>query len=395
MKTMIDADNHYYEPDDCFQRHIESAFSDRTVRIVREDGGRLGRVFVEQDRLAFFSVGPADFVGAPGAMQSFFRGETEEGGAVNLDPIDPADYPQFNKRSARLAWMDNENITSCIMIPTLGVGAEYQLRNYPDLIYPSLRAFNRWVEEDWGYGKDGKIFSTPLISLIDLPQALLELERLIVAEAKLVIVNTGPVGERSPADPYFDPFWARVQESGLLVVFHIGSTPFCEVYAKPWGESANPPSHLYSAFQSFLGLGERCIVDTIAALIFHNLFSRFPQLRILIIEHGSTWVKHLLHNLDKHYRMNDHKARWPFGKPKAKPSDVFRQHFWIVPFYEDNIVELCETIGAENILAGSDYPHPEGLATPTDFQQNLTELDSVQVEQIMYKNSAELLQVVT
>ena len=32
----------------------------------------------------------------------------------------------------------------------------------------------------------------------------------------------GPAYGRAPADPYFDPFWARVNEAGLAVVYHIG-----------------------------------------------------------------------------------------------------------------------------------------------------------------------------
>nr|WP_241834726.1 hypothetical protein [Pseudofrankia asymbiotica] len=41
----IDADGHYYEPDDCFSRHIEARYRDATVRVRRGDDG-LGRVFV-------------------------------------------------------------------------------------------------------------------------------------------------------------------------------------------------------------------------------------------------------------------------------------------------------------------------------------------------------------
>ena len=36
---IYDADNHYYEPDDCFTRHIESRFRARTVWIDRSRPG--------------------------------------------------------------------------------------------------------------------------------------------------------------------------------------------------------------------------------------------------------------------------------------------------------------------------------------------------------------------
>ncbi len=388
---IVDADNHYYEPDDCFTRHIEARFRGDTVHFQREDPKGIGRVFLGAERLAFFSVGPSDHVGAPGAMRSFFRGETEQGGAVNLSPIDPAEHPEFSSRKARLALMDRQQVEATIMLPTLGVGVEYQLREHPELLYPSLRSFNRWIQEDWGYGADGRIFCPPLISLLHLPSALEELERVLREGARLVLINAGPVAGRSPADPSFEPFWARVEEAGVVVAYHIGATGFCEMYAHPWGETPNPPSHRFSALQTFLGIGERCITDTAAALILHNLFGRFPALRVVVIEHGSNWVKPLLRTLDKLYRMADHKDRWRFGKPPQRPSEIFRKHFRIVPFYEDDIPTLARTIGVENVLNGSDFPHPEGLAWPQEFLDSLEAFEAPEQRLIMRDNAAQLL----
>ena len=46
---MIDADGHYYEPDDCFTRHIEARFKDATVHVRRGADG-LGPPAVEEWR---------------------------------------------------------------------------------------------------------------------------------------------------------------------------------------------------------------------------------------------------------------------------------------------------------------------------------------------------------
>ena len=40
-----------------------------------------------------------------------------------------------------------------------------------------LRAFNRWVEDDWGYAYQGRIFGVPMLSLLDIDLAVRELER--------------------------------------------------------------------------------------------------------------------------------------------------------------------------------------------------------------------------
>ncbi|MBK9468943.1 MAG: amidohydrolase family protein [Gammaproteobacteria bacterium] len=79
------------------------------------------------------------------------------------------------------------------------------------------------------------------MSLADLPHALEELERLIAEGVRLVLLTTGPVNGRSPADPYFDPFWARVQEAGLVVVFHIGATGFNAMQAAPGASPRTRP----------------------------------------------------------------------------------------------------------------------------------------------------------
>ena len=52
---LIDADGHYYEPDDCFTRHIEAKYQDATVHVRRGDDG-LGRVYVGDQRTYMLSL---------------------------------------------------------------------------------------------------------------------------------------------------------------------------------------------------------------------------------------------------------------------------------------------------------------------------------------------------
>jgi len=121
---LVDCDNHYYETDDCFTRHIEEKFRERTVWVDREsrDDG-FGTMMLGQDRLNFFSVGVGDYVGPPGIMKSFFKGETEEGGAVNANPIRGIETPEYIHKAPRLALMDEQGVEASIMIPTLGASS--------------------------------------------------------------------------------------------------------------------------------------------------------------------------------------------------------------------------------------------------------------------------------
>ncbi len=384
-----DADNHYYEPDDCFTRHIEARVKERTVWIDRRNGGP-SRMYIGQERCQFFSVGAGDSVGPPGIMKAFLRGDTEEGGSPSLSPINGLAVPEFVSKEARLRRMDEQGVDACLMLPTTGVGVEPQLRETPEVLYPSVRAFNCWLEEDWGYGGNGRIFGAPILSLFDLGEALAELERLLARGARFAVLTAGPVNGRSPADPYFDPFWARCEEAGLNVVYHIGRTPFTEMYNVPWGLRPHPPSHRHSLMEYALAFTERPIVDTITALIADNLFGRFPNLKVLSVEYGSSWVAPLLHKLDHIARLYS-KDMWRFGAPPLKPSDTFRQNVWVAPFFEDDIVALAKLIGVGHVLNGSDYPHPEGLARPIEFADELAGLAAGDVRRIMRDNFAALI----
>jgi len=389
--AIYDADNHYYEPDDCFTRHIEPRWKSRTVHIERSGAGP-GRMFVGDERCHFFSVGAGDSVGPPGAMKAFLRGVSEEGGSPSLHAIDALRVPEFVDRKARLAVLDTQNVEGCLMLPTTGVGIEPQLREpqHRDALYPSLRAFNRWLEEDWGFGADGRIYGAPLCSLVDLGEAIAELDRLLARGARFVVLTAGPIDGRSPADPHYDPFWARCQEAGVNVVYHIGRTPFSEIYNVPWGLRPHPPSHRHSLMEYALSFTERPIVDTLTALIADNLFGRFPALKILTVEYGSSWVAPMINKLDHIARLFS-KDMWRFGAPPLRPSETFRANVWVTPFYEDDVVALASRISAERVLAGSDYPHPEGLLWPAEFADELEGLSPDATRRILRDNFVELV----
>jgi predicted TIM-barrel fold metal-dependent hydrolase len=387
---IYDADNHYYEPDDCFTRHIESKYKDQTVWIDRRGDGP-GRMYVGDERCHFFSVGAADSIGPPGVMKEFLRGASDQGGSPSLNPINGLMVPEFVDRKARLAKMDEQDVQACLILPTTGVGVEPQLREHPDVLYPSLRAFNRWLEEDWGFGSNGRIYGAPVNSLFDLQQAIEELDRLLALNARFMVITAGPISGRSPGDPYFDPFWARCQESGINVVYHIGRTPFSEMYNTPWGLRPHPPSHRHSLMEYVLSFTDRPIADTMTALIADNTFGRFPNLKVLSIEYGSSWVGPLLNKLDHIARLYS-KDMWRFGAPPMKPSDLFRQNVWVAPFFEDDVPALCQLIGVEHVLNGSDYPHPEGLLWPTEFVEELEGMREADVRRVMRDNFVSLLE---
>ena len=393
---LIDADEHYYEPDDCFSRHIEARFKDDTIRVDRARGDGLGRIYLGSSR-TFMSVMPGDYASAPGALQGLFAGGANDG-FTHREVVSVAEHPEFASKAARLAVMDAQYVEAAIMLPTMGVAVEYDIRHDLSLLYASLRAFNRWLEEDWGYGADGRIFAVPMLSLVDLDQSLAELHRVIGAGARLVHLAPGPVARgaaggvssRSPADPVFDPFWATCAEAGIPVVFHVSNSGYNHFYGTLWSENAGNPSHQQSPLQWALCNTERPLVDTLIALTLHNLFGRHPLIKIVSIENGSNWVKPLFKTVDKAAALG-RRGQVIGGALPAKPSEALASHLWVCPFPEDDVDELIDAIGAEHVLFGSDWPHPEGIREPLDYVPRLGGRPDVVTRQVLRGNTARLL----
>jgi len=388
----IDADNHYYEPDDCCTRHIEAKYRDRAVRVVeRADGVREWRF---GDKPLSFHRYPRDRVMEPGAYRAFMAGAA-------FDPDDPprfipADSPAFTDRDARLKVLDRFGLQAVMIVPSFGLAFEADCREDPEAAAANVRAFNRWVEDDWGYAYQGRIISPATISLFDQKAAVEELERVLKAGARVIMLRAGPLFDRSPADPYFDPFWSRVEESGVPVVLHIGVSGYNPVVGAMWGENPDVNESEMSPFLYYSCFGKRPIMDTVACFILHNLFGRFPGLRMLSVENGSAWIPGLLADLDRSARVSfstqGAKQTALIGGPLTDmPSDLFKQHFYVCPFFEESVPDLVDWIGADHVLFGSDWPHPEGVQEPLDFLEDCAGLSDDQLHLVMRDNSARLL----
>jgi predicted TIM-barrel fold metal-dependent hydrolase len=384
---LIDFDNHYYETHDCFSRHIEPRYRDLALRLVEVDGAE--RWMLGDQPVSSLNFDPMSFMPAPGELVKMFA----EGQALQFNDlviIDPREHPAFMERGARLQRLDEQGVEAAVLLPSLGLHTEYDFRHTPGPLCANFRSFNRWLEEEWGYGKDGRIFGVPMMTLLDVEWAIEELERVVDLGARFVFLKNAPVNDRSPADPVFDPWWARVQEMGVRPIFHLGFEGFNDMYGSHWSEPADRPVMSWSAFQECVCWTERTITDTMAALVLHNLFGRFPGIQALSIENGSSWVGPLLTRMDKCARIRAF-GPWLGGPLTERPSDIFRQHIYVDPYPEDDIQVLVKLIGADRVLFGSDYPHPEGLAEPRTFADHLIGLTDTETRMIMRDNGASLL----
>ena len=191
-------------------------------------------------------------------------------------------------------------------------------------------------------------------------------------------------GPRSLGLPEFDPFWEKVVEHDVLVAMHSSDSGY-ERYANEWmGSDSEMLPFQPQAFRMLSAW--RPVEDAVSALICHGALSRFPQLKVAVIENGSSWVEPLLKVLADTYK------KMPQDFPED-PIEVFKRNIYISPFWEEDLVALAELIGEDHVLFGSDYPHPEGLADPASYVDELEGAPEETVRKIMGGNLARLMNV--
>ena len=81
------------------------------------------------------------------------------------------------------------------------------------------------------------------------------------------------------------------------------------------------------------------------------------------------------------------------GELAQRPSDVFRQHFLVAPYPEEKISRILEVLSPDQLIFGSDFPHPEGLPDPVTYVNELTDLSEEDQCKIMSTNLADFLGV--
>jgi len=385
--ALLDCDSHCYEPRDAFTRYLPKEYRDRAISpIVNAAGDEViladGRVMTmnSEQGMGF------DHAYRPGSLKEMLRqmGSGKPDEAYRPEPM----QPEYLDRAARETLMDAQGVERCVLFPAgMAMGAEHYVAD-TDALYVNLMSFNRWYDEAWGFNGP-KIYATPLLSFRDLDGAVRLADDVIERGARVVYIPTSHAHGRSPGDPYFDPVWSRLNEARVTVALHIQATYLFESLSPQWGMDPDPGSWHMSAWQWMNLMGERAAIDTLSALIFDNLFGRFPNLRMLVAEHGASWLPHTLDHMDKSRGMGRN-GPWIGGRLKERPSAIFKNYCKVTPFPEDDVPGILAAIGEDSscIVMGSDFPHAEGLAEPNDFAHLLAGL-SVASQYAILRGNAE------
>ena len=383
--TAFDCDHHYYEAEDAFTRHMDPSMAKRCMQWAEINGRK--RLLVGGRVNRFIPNPTFDPIAQPGCLDDYFRGKVAVSDMRQafgeLEPL--AARPAYRDRDAKVALLEEQGLDGCFLFPTLGVGMETSLEHDLPAMQAAFSAFNQWMADDWGFSYQDRIFGAAYITLSNVDHAVAELEWALANDCRLINMRASAVttadGQKSPGDPIFDPFWARVNEAGITVAFHSGDAGYHFMF-EHWGLATEFEAFRYDPLKRLLAYSN--VADTIAALISGGVFDRFPNVRVCTIESGSDWVGGLISRMTKAFKQAAHAFA-------SDPVETLRSNVWVAPYYEDDLTELRDQIGAERILFGSDYPHAEGLAVPTDFIDDLEGFSDAEIETVMSTNGRALI----
>jgi predicted TIM-barrel fold metal-dependent hydrolase len=383
---VFDSDSHMYETREALTKFLPD-HAKGTIRYVDIDGRTK---IVVRDTISEFIPNPTfSAVAAPGAQEDYFRNGNPDGkSAREIMGKAMKSIPAFREPAARLEKMDELGVDYALMFPTLASLVEERLKDDPELTHDVIHALNEWMFEQWTFNYEDRIFATPVITLPIVERAIEELHWCLERGARTVLVRPAPVpgfkGSRSFGFEEFDPFWQACVDAGIPVSMHASDSGYSEVL-NIW-----EPASEYKPFAPTTGfrtaaMGSRAIEDAMTALTCHGTLSRVPDLKLLLIENGADWLPTLFRNLELTYK----KLPQLFLE---NPIDAFRRCVYVNPFWEDSYAEVVDLLGADHVLFGSDWPHPEGLEDPLSLiDSKLSGLSEEDNRKIMGGNMFDLL----
>jgi predicted TIM-barrel fold metal-dependent hydrolase len=162
---------------------------------------------------------------------------------------------------------------------------------------------------------------------------------------QLVSMQETPLGRR-----HWWPIFAAAQRHGLALTIHPGSTYRQSLTSLGWPTFYIEDYTAYAqAFQSQLG-----------SLVCEGVFTKFPGLKVVLLESGVTWLPAFLWRVSKFWRGVRAEVPWV----DRAPADIVRDHvrLTIAPFDAPSDPEVIERVidhlGSDDILLyASDYPH--------------------------------------
>jgi predicted TIM-barrel fold metal-dependent hydrolase len=350
MARIIDADSHFMEPPTLYRDHIAPSKRELAIEVIEDERGWPWLAYKGRPIHFIDQHVPArpDLLGE--RRRQYHTGARAVALASSVeDACDPA---------ARLRAMDANGTDAAIAFTNLGLLWEDALRDDIPAMCANFEAYNTWtIERLPSY--EGRLFPAAQLTLRDLEWFHRELERCAHAGIRLAMIGPHPVGERALAHPDFDPVWAAFQDHDVAVAFHVARS---QPPLDPAWYALDPEPMNKVLDNVFLYLAPAVAATS---LIVHGKLEQFPGLRIGIFELSSRWVPEYLLHLDGGFEFYKLQKGRPLTQLPLMPSEYFRRQVRVAALAAEGAAELIWKTSPDLYMWSSDYPHVEGMATPS------------------------------
>ena len=210
----------------------------------------------------------------------------------------------------------------------------------------------------------------------DIKAAVAELERGVTRLGLRGAIIGDHVNGRTFDDPEFLPFWKAAEEMRALIFVHQG------------GETmVNQRIDRYHLPNTVGNLAERAV--TFASLVFGGVMDRFPDLKICLA-HGGGTVCYGIGRMDRGWHVRP-EARTNLQNP---PSTYVRRFYYDCLTHSEAALRfLLDTVGADRVVLGTDWPADMSIDWPVSWIQSLDSLTQQEKDLILWKNLERILGV--
>ena len=212
-----------------------------------------------------------------------------------------------------------------------------------------LRIYNEWLA-DFCEGYEDRFAGLASIPSHSVDDAVREIER-VAKRGKLKGIEVANSHEMAPLfDPSWEPLWALAEESRLPVHYHtIG--PRID-----YDFEALAPLQRRQAFAVHITGFQLAMSKILMELLYGGVLESHPQMKVVIGESGIGWIPYILDHMDLEWE-----DQFKDLTLTMRPSEYWRRQCYAT-YQSDPIgLRLLDILGEENIMWGSDFPHPDGV----------------------------------
>jgi predicted TIM-barrel fold metal-dependent hydrolase len=364
---MLSSDSHIIEPPDLWTDRVPEHLADRCPRVVRLEDGDWW--FVDGVRtMSFLGIQTGD---------RFEKDATELRVSGQFAEVRPAAYDP----AAYLAENETDGIWGSVLYPSEGL-VIFRVPS-TEVVDATTRAYNDWLAEFCRHDRS-RLKGLAMVNVDDPVAGAAELTRCREIGLCGALISVAPPAGRSYANPEYEVLWATAEDLDMPLSLHV---------ATDRNDGSAPPLDVKSGGREAVFVNKDFQVrEALADLIFSGVFERHPNLRVGTVEHELGWIPFFLEQMDYTYTDRPLRGDWHRFAPGVRPSDFFAANVF-ASFQEDSVgIRERHTIGVDNIMWGSDYPHTESTF-PRSREILAGILDGVapdEVRRIVSENTAAL-----